>query len=479
MTSLHQFLDLFFSFQPYVMLPAIILLIALAVRVPLVQALGSTVSLAAGFAGVFIAFHFFISNIGPALQQMSQVRGLHFAVLDVGWPALAAITWASPLAALSVPMVLIANLLLLATGLTRTLYIDLWNYWHFAFLGVLVMAQSGSMWVGLSATLLIAVLCFKLTEWTAPDVQREMGLPGVSASPVSVNGLVPYTVCMDWLFDRIPGVRDLHYNPKAAPADGKNSVAGLLREPMVMGFIMGLALALASAYDTRATLEMAVNIAAVMFLLPRSAGLIGEAMLPITQALRTQVERAFARRGSLVVALDTGFLMGNPSVMLTGLLLIALAIPIALLLPGNQVLPLGDLPNLISVMSLSVLLFRGNVFRAVLAGIPVLIAFLLISARLAPLLTTLAQRTPTFSMQGLGSITAYTDGGQPLRYLLLTLYAGEPWAWAAAGVLLAALWLTRQRYQRLQAQLDAQLLAQPDAPVQPAQAQPLELQQAA
>jgi galactitol PTS system EIIC component len=114
------------------------------------------VSLAAGFAGVFIAFNFFVTNISPAVQQLSQVRGLNFPVLDVGWPPLAAITWASPLAAISIPMVLIANLLMLATGLTRTIYIDIWNYWHFAMIGALVLAMSGSMWLGLSATLLTA-----------------------------------------------------------------------------------------------------------------------------------------------------------------------------------------------------------------------------------------------------------------------------------------------------------------------------------
>src|SRR5690606_36768599 len=150
----------------------------------------------------------------PAVEQLSVVRGLDYPVLDVGWPPLAAITWSSSLAAISIPLVLFLNLIMLATGLTRTIYIDIWNYWHFALIGALVMTVSDSMLMVLSATLLLAIYCFKLTEWTAPDVERETGLKGVSASPVSVNGIVPYTAVMEWIFDRLPIIKNLNYNPE-------------------------------------------------------------------------------------------------------------------------------------------------------------------------------------------------------------------------------------------------------------------------
>jgi len=454
MDAINQFLTLFFSFKAYVMLPLIILVIALAVRVPLPQALRSTVSLAAGFAGVFIAFDFFVANISPAVQQLSALRGLNFPVLDVGWPPLAAITWASPLAAISIPLVLVVNLAMLALGWTRVIYIDIWNYWHFAFVGALVMAVSGSMGLGLAATLTVAIYCFKLAEWTAPDVERELGLPGITASPVSANGMAPYIVCVDWVLDRIPGVSRLGYFPQrdAAPAGAAPgtwaALLGLLHEPMVIGCIMGLALALAAGYDLRATLELAVHIAAVMFLLPRSGGLIGEAMLPITQALRTQVERVFPQRKNLIVALDTGFLMGHKAIIMTGLILMGVAIVLALLLPGNRVLPLGDLPGLISAVSVMVLMFRGNVVRAVVGGIPVIAAYLLISSNMAPLVTTLALKTPSFAAHGAGELTAFIDGGIPVRFWVFHLYQGHLWAFLVIPPLALALWWTRQRSLR-------------------------------
>jgi Phosphotransferase system, galactitol-specific IIC component len=209
-------LDTFFSFKAYVMLPIIIFCLALAVRLSLKKSLITAIELAVGFAGVFIAFDFFVANIKPAVEQLTIVRGLDFPILDVGWPPLAAITWASPLAAISIPLVIVLNLVMIATGLTRAIYIDVWNYWHFAFLGALVMNASGSMLLGLTATACLAIYCFKLTEWTAPDVERELGIKGVSASPVSVNGIVPYTALFDWLIERIPVINKINFNPEKA-----------------------------------------------------------------------------------------------------------------------------------------------------------------------------------------------------------------------------------------------------------------------
>ncbi len=449
MTSLQHGLELFFSFKAYVMLPLIIFVVALVVRVPLMRAVASAVGLAAGFAGVFIAFNFFVANISPAVQQLAVVRGLNFPILDVGWPPLAAITWASPLAALSIPAILALNLLMVAFGWTRTIYIDIWNFWHFALVGALVLAVSDSMALGLTATLLIAVYCFKMSEWSAPEVEREMGLKGISASPVSVNGIVPYAACVDWLLDRTPLLKSISYNPQAAHAqvteESSFTFSSLLGEPMVIGFLMGLALALAAGYDIKSTLETSVHIAAVMFLLPKSGELIGLSMMPITTALRDQVTRKFPQRDNLIVALDTGFMMGHKSVIMTGLILMALAILIALVLPGNQVLPLGDLPNLISVMSISVLLFRGNVFRAVLAGIPIIVSFLLIATEMAPLYTQLSQQTPAFNSAGLGLITAFTDGGNQIRFLIFNLFQGKVWAIVGLVGLVLAMTVLRQR----------------------------------
>ena len=427
----------FFAFKAYVMLPLIILLIGLAARMRLGAAAFVALRIAAGFAGIFVAFNYFVSRIGPAIHAVSSVRGLDFPVIDVGWPPLAAITWAWSFAPITILLVGALNAAMLALRWTRVLYIDIWNYWHFAFIGALFQATGASPFLSFTAVILIALLNFKLTEWSVPYVRRETGIEGVGISPLSVAGLLPWAIAVDKFLDRVPGLRKLSYNPSRSTSKG----AGLLSEPIVIGFGVGLFLGLVAGYSVKALLELAVEIAAVMFILPRCGGLIGEAMGELSQALRARLERRVSGRG-FSIAMDTGVILGNPSVIATGLILMPLALGIAFILPGNRLIPLGDLPNLISIFSLLTLAMGGNVFRAVLAGLPVLAAFMLIAGELAPLFTQLAAKTGMDFGTGSSLLTAFTDGGNPIRWWFLHLKTGDILALALLPAVAFVLWLT-------------------------------------
>jgi len=122
MNVIVDILDAFFQFRAYVMLPIIILIIALIVRMRVKDALISVLQLAAGFAGIFIAFEFFIENINPAVKALATTRNLDLPILDVGWPPLAAITWASPVTHLSIPLIIVINIVMIWTKAVKTIY---------------------------------------------------------------------------------------------------------------------------------------------------------------------------------------------------------------------------------------------------------------------------------------------------------------------------------------------------------------------
>ncbi|HAE22947.1 MAG TPA: PTS galactitol transporter subunit IIC [Spirochaetaceae bacterium] len=428
----------FFSFKAYVILPIFMLILALAARMKLKEAILAAIKIGAGFSGVFIVFSFFVTQISPAIEAIISLRGLNYPVADVGWPPLAAITWSSPLTPLLIPLIMLLNLAMLITRSTKTLYIDLWNYWHFALIGVLVQNVSGSLVLGIASSLLIALITIKTAEWSAPYVKREMGLDGLAISPVSVAALLPYAVALNRAFDAIPGLRRLNWDPSrsAAKAQGPQ----LLQEPMVIGIVVGASLSLLAGYDLKGSLETSINIAAVMFLLPKCGGLIGEGMGAVSMTFKLLVEKRFSSMRGLSIAVDTGILMTNPSVIATGLILIPVSLFIAFILPGNRVIPLGDLPNLISIMSLTTLVMGGNVLRSVLAGIPVIASFLLIASDMAPLYTSQAAAAGMSLDLGGRDITAFTDGGNQLRYWFYWLFQGNIAAMAAIPVVLALLW---------------------------------------
>jgi galactitol PTS system EIIC component len=434
MQILTRIMDSFFSFPAYVMLPLIIFAMALIVRMKFRDAFLVGLRLGVGFAGVFIAFDFFVANISPAVEAISQVRGLDFPVLDVGWPPLAAITWSSLIGPISIPFVILVNVVMISLRWTRTVYIDLWNIWHFALVGALIQATTGSLLLGLVATLFLAVYTFKMGDLSAGYVERETGLRSVTISPLSVVGLLPYGTVMDWVWDHIPGVRRWDFNPEK---QGRS--IGLIGEPMVLGLLVGLGLAVTAAYNVRDTLELAIHIAAAMFLLPTAAGLIGKGFAPLGDHLKILLARRFGKDHDLYFAMDTGVIMSHKSVMATGLLLMPVALVLAFIIPGNRVLPLGDLPNLISVMGVIVLASRGNVVRAVLTGIPLTAAYLWIASAFAPLFTRLSiDAGVTFATTR--EITAFTDGGNPLRFWVYYLAQGDMWAIFAIGIVALMVW---------------------------------------
>jgi len=440
-------LDTFFSFKAYVILPVFMLILALVARMRLKEALFASIKIGVGFAGVFAVFSFFVAQISPAIEAIIRIRGLDYPVVDVGWPPLAAITWSSPLTPLLIPLIMLLNLGMLVTRTTKTLYIDLWNYWHFALIGVLIQNVTGNIFLGIAVSLLIAVYTIKNADWSAPYIKRELGLEGLAISPVSVVGLLPYAVAMNSVFDSIPGLRRLNWNPSKKTA--ANNGPHLLQEPMVIGMLVGLLMSLLAGYDLKATLETSISIAAVMFLLPQCGSLIGDGMGAVSLAFKLLVEKRFTTMRGLSIAVDTGILMTHPSVIATGLILMPVSLFIALIIPGNRVIPLGDLPNLISIMSLTTLIMGGNVLRAVLAGIPVIATFLLIASDLAPLYTSQAIAAGMDFETGGRQITAFTDGGNQVRYWLYWLFQGNWIAIAAIPVVAALLWFAWKKYRKM------------------------------
>ena len=424
METLSRIIDFVFGFKAYVMLPLIIFALALLIRMPVGQALLSALKLGVGFAGIFILFGFFVSDITPAVNAIVTRRGLDFPVLDVGWPPLAAITWASPIAPLSIPLVLLINMVMLATNTTRTVNIDIWNYWHFALVGALVQRTSGSLWLGLAVTGLIAVYGIKLADWNGPLVERQAGLTGISITTLSVNGLLPVGLLGDKVIERIPGLRRLSITPGAGSGAGGGRWR-LLGEPMMIGVLVGLFFGLLAGYGVKKLLELSVEIAAVMFLLPFCGGLIGEGMEPVSLRLKGAIQHRFPDKTRLYVGMDSGVLMKNPSVIVTGLLLMPLSLGLAFLLPGNRTLPLGDLANLISVLAVIVLAVRGNVVRGVLIGLPIVAAYLLIATWLAPLYTTLSAAAG-MSFEGAEPDHRLHRRGQPGPLLVLPSLPRQP-----------------------------------------------------
>ncbi|EED3411304.1 PTS galactitol transporter subunit IIC [Salmonella enterica subsp. enterica serovar Agona] len=419
--TLYTVVQYVLGFGPTVLLPLVLFFLALFFKVKPAKALRSSLIVGIGFVGIYAIFDILTSNVGPAAQAMVERTGISLPVVDLGWPPLAAITWGSPIAPFVIPLTMLINVAMLALNKTRTVDVDMWNYWHFALAGTLVYYSTGSFVLGLSAAAIAAIVVLKLADWSAPLVAKYFGLEGISLPTLSSVVFFPIGLLFDKIIDKIPGVNRIHIDP-----ENVQKKMGIFGEPMMVGTILGVLLGIIAGYDFKHILLLGISIGGVMFILPRMVRILMEGLLPLSEAIKKYLNAKYPGRDDLFIGLDIAVAVGNPAIISTALILTPISVFIAFLLPGNKVLPLGDLANLAVMASMIVLACRGNIFRAVITAIPVIVADLWIATKIAPFITGMAKDV-NFKMaeESSGQVSSFLDGGNPFRFWLLEIFNGN------------------------------------------------------
>ncbi|EAQ5335609.1 PTS galactitol transporter subunit IIC [Salmonella enterica] len=419
--TLYTVVQYVLGFGPTVLLPLVLFFLALFFKVKPAKALRSSLIVGIGFVGIYAIFDILTSNVGPAAQAMVERTGISLPVVDLGWPPLAAITWGSPIAPFVIPLTMLINVAMLALNKTRTVDVDMWNYWHFALAGTLVYYSTGSFVLGLSAAAIAAIVVLKLADWSAPLVAKYFGLEGISLPTLSSVVFFPIGLLFDKIIDKIPGVNCIHIDP-----ENVQKKMGIFGEPMMVGTILGVLLGIIAGYDFKHILLLGISIGGVMFILPRMVRILMEGLLPLSEAIKKYLNAKYPGRDDLFIGLDIAVAVGNPAIISTALILTPISVFIAFLLPGNKVLPLGDLANLAVMASMIVLACRGNIFRAVITAIPVIIADLWIATKIAPFITGMAKDVNFKMAEGSsGQVSSFLDGGNPFRFWLLEIFNGN------------------------------------------------------
>ncbi|EAU5107122.1 PTS galactitol transporter subunit IIC [Salmonella enterica] len=419
--TLYTVVQYVLGFGPTVLLPLVLFFLALFFKVKPAKALRSSLIVGIGFVGIYAIFDILTSNVGPAAQAMVERTGISLPVVDLGWPPLAAITWGSPIAPFVIPLTMLINVAMLALNKTRTVDVDMWNYWHFALAGTLVYYSTGSFVLGLSAAAIAAIVVLKLADWSAPLVAKYFGLEGVSLPTLSSVVFFPIGLLFDKIIDKIPGVNRIHIDP-----ENVQKKMGIFGEPMMVGTILGVLLGIIAGYDFKHILLLGISIGGVMFILPRMVRILMEGLLPLSEAIKKYLNAKYPGRDDLFIGLDIAVAVGNPAIISTALILTPISVFIAFLLPGNKVLPLGDLANLAVMASMIVLACRGNIFRAVITAIPVIVADLWIATKIAPFITGMAKDVNFKMAEGSsGQVSSFLDGGNPFRFWLLEIFNGN------------------------------------------------------
>lgn len=413
---LQHFIDL----GAIVVLPILIFIFGMLLGTPARKAFNADLTVGIGFVGLNLVVELLSGSLGKAAQAMVERFSLQLTTLDVGWPAAAAISYGTLLGSLAIPIGIAINIFLLFIGWTKTLMVDMWNFWHAAFVASLVYAVTQHFALGLYAMLAFQVMIYLLADIIASAIKKFYGFPNITfPHGTSAPGFL-VAIPLNWIFDRIPGFNKIEADPESI-----QKKFGIFGESTVMGLIIGIVIGILAGYDVQGILQLGVKTAAVMLLMPRMVSILMEGLAPISGAANSFVQKHFPGR-EVNIGMDSALSVGHPAVLSSSLLLVPITILLAVILPGNTNLPFGDLATIPFVVCLMAAVFRGNIVRTVIGGAIYMVSILYLTSWAAPLVTASA-KAAEFNLDGHSSITAMAEGGLWPTGLFVFVANHLPW----------------------------------------------------
>lgn len=371
-----------------VIVPIVLIILGLIFRVGFAKAVRGGVTTGVGLAGLFLVANLIISALQPAVQALATNMGIEKSFVDVNW-ADAGIAWGWPGVAGLIVSLLVINILMVVLKLTKTLWTDVWSYWHGSALAGFVWALTGgNVVLGIAAGVLYLVLGSLMSDMTAKKYQEFNDMPGIGVPCGTTVQASLFAMPVVWLLDRIPGIKDWDASP-----DGIKKRFGLIGEPAILGLVLGFIIGIAAGYSVQAWLGLGMQVATMMVVLPRMVSIIAEGIVPITMSIVQYMRERFKDR-EIYVAVDCAVLLGHPAVMASSVILFPLCVLLAAVLPGVQMLPIASLAVIPFWAGAVVPYTKGNVVKTVIVLLLYAIPFMYFST------WTVDAHTEAFNMMG-------------------------------------------------------------------------------
>ncbi len=446
MRAVEQVFQYLIDLGMIVTIPLIILFLGLLVGVKIGRAARAALITGIGFAGIFLVVDLLVGTLSAVTKAIVDNIGLKLTVVDIGWPAAATVALTN---AQIVPWVYLLgialNIVLLTVNFTKTLDVDMWNYWHFMFAANVAAVVTGQPWLGVLTALVMLAVFLILADWTAPVVQDFFGLPGISFPHGNTVAWAPLGLLINKIIDAIPVVRTWDATPKAI-----RQRFGLIGEPMFLGALIGFILSVLAYYPrlgvdlgaaAKDILRTTVNLSAVIFIMPRMVAILMEGLYPFSEGVREFMSRRFAAR-EVYIGIDAAAAIGQESVIATGMALTPIILALAILMNAvglNRMLPYADLAALPFFSIWAVGWCRGNMVRSLISGTIFSVFILFIATDLAPIATQIAQRIkPDIIPAGL-QISTVSIGAEFVGWLLTLPFRLFGTAGGIVGLILVAL----------------------------------------
>lgn len=391
---------------PSVIMPIILTIMGLVFRLTLYDSFRSGLMIGIGFIGVTVITNMLSENINTVVSGIADRFHLDLNIIDLGWPAAANIAFHTLTGMLMLPICLLLNSIMIYAKLTRTINIDLWNYWHFAFTSVFVSYLTVSPVLGILAGMLDFILTMIMADLTAPSVKKYYRLPNISFPNAYSLMFMPIAVVLNELIT----IMTRPFNKQRKRINSSFSI-----DPIFIGLLLGIVLGMLANFTMYEIAKLSVIFASMMLLIPKVSSILVDGIGPISKKIEEKI--LLKKDKKLFIGMTPSLVINDKTLLISSGLLIPIIILISLLTKNNQFLPIASLSGLIYLVPLIVAVTNGSIIRTIVISSIILVISNYIISKTTVIFTALA-KTTNIAVPSDSLVSSLDYGSSPLVYFL-------------------------------------------------------------
>ena len=342
----------------------VLTLVALIFRVKPTKAFEGGLRMAVALTGMISVINLLSSSFAPALTKFVESTGIELSITDLGWAPLAVITWGSVYTLYFAAICIALNLLWLFLKVTDTLNVDLFNIWNVSIIGLLVNYYAENLVVTSAFVLLMYTAMLLNADAMKPTLARILGYgkDNITTTAHPSFLIAPVVMVLNKLVDLVlPFIDKYDFD-----ADTLNDKIGFFGSKFAIGAYLGVFIGLLGQQSPAEIFTLAFTGAVALELFSLVGGWFGPAIQPLSEGVQKIMNTRLKGR-KLYIAIDWPIVASRPELWAVINILAPLLLLIAMVLPGNKVMPLGGI--LMTVLAPALLVVtHGRVLRMTLIG---------------------------------------------------------------------------------------------------------------
>lgn len=398
------------DYGPTVMLPILFIVIGLILRMPNKINLISSLKIGIGFYGISIVINSISTQLAQLIYKLSEVYNLDFNIFDVGWPMVAAASFKTVVGLSMIPICMLLNIILIHLNVTKTLNIDIWNYWHFSFIATISTWIFSSPLIGILAGILDFLLTNYYSDLSSDKIAENFELDRTSFPNA-------FTMMFYPIIKITSKVLSLPSNSKKNKEESSNPLDDQLMNglPLIITFVIGLILSIVSNHKLPDVIYFSVVFASMILLIPLVSSLLGEGLEGYKQRI---LHLPYFKNKDVIVGLTPSLVIGDSTVMTIFALIIPISVLLSTILVGNNFFPISSLSGLVYLVPMVVSENNKSIKKSIVSLVLILMMIFYVINMTAPFVTELLLSNGLVeSTAGLVSSPDY--GSSPLLLIIV------------------------------------------------------------